>query len=74
MNESTAQALGWWRSIFSDLGVSEEKHAEMLRFVLSSLGGIAIMDRLAPDHDGLDAQLTHVKNLVRAGFEATASA
>ncbi len=74
MNESTAQALKWWRSIFSDVELSEEKHAEMLRFVLSSLGGIAIMERLAPDHDGLDAQLAHVKSLVRANFETAASA
>ncbi len=74
MNETTAQALEWWRSIFSDLEISEEKHAEMLRFVLSSLGGISIMDRLAPDHDGLEAQLAHLKDLVRVSFEAAARA
>jgi hypothetical protein len=32
----------------------------MLRFVLSSLGGIAIMEHLAPDHVELDVRLAQV--------------
>ena len=74
MNEATAQALEWWRSIFSDLEIGEEKHAEMLRFVVSSLGGLAIVDRLAPNPDGMGAQLAHVKDQVSASFEAAARA
>ena len=46
----------------------------MLRFVLSSLGGISIMDRLAPNQDGLDAQLAHLKDMVKVSFEAAARA
>ncbi len=73
MTESTAQALEWWRSIFADLEIREEKHVEMLRFVFSSLGGIAIMERLAPVPDGLEVQLVHVKDLVSANFDSTRS-
>ncbi len=61
---SYVQALEWWKSIFADLDIDEERHAEMLRFVFSSLGGIAIMERLSPNPRGLDAQLAHLKNLV----------
>ena len=74
MNATTAEALEWWRSIFADLEIEEKKQAEMLRFVFASLGGIAIVDCLAPDNDGLDEQLAYVKDLVRARFESTTNA
>ena len=70
--ESTAQAREFWESIFPDLAISGEEHLKMLRFVFSALSGIAIMDRLAPNPDGLEAQLAHLKVLVRAGFENVA--
>ena len=61
---SATQAQELWRSIFPDLAISDEDHVKLLRFMLSTLSGIAITDRLAPSPEGLETQLTYLKALM----------
>ena len=69
LNDTAAQAQDLWRSIFHDLSISDEDHTQLFGFVVSTLSAIAIADRLAPNSEGLETQLTYLKVLVQTLFE-----